>query len=68
VSTTTELVRVKAELDALRAAVSALADEAIAGHERHLHVTRRSAPDHRPCESGARAMFAKRLRALLEGA
>jgi hypothetical protein len=37
----------------------------IISHEKHLRVTSRSAPDHRPCESGARAKFAERLLAIL---
>lgn len=34
-------------------------------HEKHLRVTARSAPDHRPCEFGARAKFAERILRLL---
>jgi hypothetical protein len=47
------------------ARVEALAETWIADQERHLKVTRRSAPNHRPCESGARAKAGEAIRAAL---
>ena len=49
----------------MREVIVALCEEFERDYERHLAVTARSAPDHRPCETGARAKVAERLRAIL---